>query len=95
MTNQIKTHPALQLKDFKGEQYRGDLVLIRTTPQGTRGLLKTFSPDIIDDRGMQAAYDSLVKTRNDWMRNGHPEYFNSHYEIMGRDMWVRGERSAQ
>lgn len=86
----VPVHPVRLFRDPKNpkEEYFGDLVLIRTLPDGRVGAVKTASPgDFTRGNPMEQAYDYLASQRNEWIRNGHEENFNAEWEIMPITSW--------
>lgn len=82
-TNVITKHPVHSIMGPYNKPYFGTLALVRVG----HGVLATASPEHYrrsptqQSDGMEQAYDYLVQQRNTWMRNGHPEFFESTYTI--------------
>lgn len=67
----IPVHPAIRAKLGNRQQllvklpHKEEFGRLRSTLQSTP----------------ETAYDFLMDERNNWIRNGHPEYFNAEYRI--------------
>lgn len=69
-------HPAVSLG------LKGKLSLYVTLPNKPEGRLATAF-----ESTPEKTYDKLVQERNNWINNGHPEYFNAQYRIGNYEHW--------
>jgi len=67
----IPVHPAVKANLGNRQQ-----LLIKKPNQKEFSRLRTAF-----ESSPEASYDFLVNERNNWVRNGHPEYFNAEYRI--------------